>query len=42
MTDGPESRPAKFSDTFRDCVGGAKDLRSLFVQQKVIVAEVRT
>src|ERR1700731_2734546 len=41
MTDRTQRRSADFTDTLGDWVGGGKDLLGLFVEQKMIVAEMR-
>src|SRR6267378_2042629 len=42
ITYGPQSHAADLSNTLRDRVGDGEDLISLLVEQKVIVAKMRT
>ena len=42
LANGPDSDPTNFSHPFGDGIGHAKDLITLFVQKKMIIAEVRS
>jgi hypothetical protein len=42
VADGTECAAANFSGSFGNVVAHRKDLRRLFIQEQMIVAEVRT